>query len=106
MTFHYRDSSDGIPHTISDPPMPQHTRFLACLCDTENPKEHLLVLYCFPTHLTSEVKEDIAKTYTVVLQGDCTSRQPLAKEDQAFFSLPDELTPREQQHVENTFLRY
>ena len=86
--------------------MPQHAGFLACLCDTGNPKEHLMVLYCFPTHLKSEVKKDIASSYTVALQGDCTSLQLLIKDDQAFFSLPDELTPREQQQVENTFLRY
>lgn len=90
---------------ISDCPVPQHVTFLAWLCGAENPKEYLLVLCCSPSHLITEVKNDVAFTYTVVSLGEGTSVDPLNIKDQIFVSLPNTFTVRDQGAAENIFLR-
>jgi len=86
---------------ILDPSAPQSVGFLACLCDSGVPEEYLLILCCFPNHINSEVRKDVASKYSVILYGESTSDRPLNKEDQAFFLLPDTYTLISQ---ENTFL--
>ena len=81
----------------------QRATFLACLCDVRDPKEHLLVLCCFPCHLKSEVKTDVAKAYNVILQGDSTSNKSLNIDDQACFELPKTYTLLQK---EDAFLEY
>jgi len=88
---------------ILDPSAPQSVGFLACLCDSGVPEEYLLILCCFPNHINSEVRKDVASKYSVILYGESTSDRPLNKEDQAFFLLPDTYTLISQ---ENTFLTF
>ncbi len=77
----------------NDPSVTQDAEFLACLCDTGHPVEHLLVLCCYPIHLASIVWVDVTSRYTVIRHGQCTSPHPLSRDDQALVSLPTTIIP-------------
>lgn len=98
-------TAHGIPRYIPDPSVPQHVRFLACLCGTGNLKKYLLVLCCFPSHLNTVVRRDVDEHHKVVFHGEGTSISPLNVEDQAFFCLPNTFTLCHQGAAENTFLK-
>lgn len=93
--------------SICNPSVPQSAGFQACLCDrsTENPEEYLLILRCFPIHMRSEVEMSITTKHTVAFQVEDTAKSYLSKDDQAFFTLPDELTPGGETDIENSFIR-
>ena len=86
---------------ILNPSVPQSVGFLGCLCASGDLEQYLLILCCFPQHINSKVREDVASKYRIILYGESTSDRPLNKEDQAFFLLPDTYTLIDQ---ENTFL--
>lgn len=97
----------AVERLVPGPSVSQYVGFLACLCKvfTVNPDEYVLILCCFPTYMRSEVEMKITSSYHVELQGEDTSRTSLKKDDQAFFTLSEELTPTEETDPENTFLR-
>ena len=88
-----------------DSSAPQRAGFLACLCSTGSPVEHLLILCCYPLQMASEVRKEVSSIYKVDRHGQDTSRQSLNIEDQVSFTLPDALSPCEQIDMETNFLR-
>lgn len=96
----------AVQHLVPGSSVSQYVGFLACLCKvfTGNPDEYVLFLCCFPTHMRSEVEMKITSKYHVELQGEDTSKTSLKKDDQALFTLSEELTPTEETDPENTFL--
>ena len=83
----------------------QRAGFLACLCSTGNPLEHLLVLCCYPVQMASEVWKEVSSRYSVHRHGQDTSRHSLNREDKVSFSLPDALSPSEQIDMETDYLQ-
>jgi len=88
-----------------DSSAPQRAGFLACLCSPENLVERLLVLCCYPLQMASRVWKNVSRRYTVVSQGQETSRHPLNIEDKVYFSLPDALSPSIEIDMETNFLQ-
>lgn len=85
---------------------PQHVGFLACLCSSQNPDEYVLILRCYPLHVSSVVWNDVSSRHNVILQGEGTSRNSLLKEEEAFFSLSDDLTRTHKvNHTETTSIK-
>ena len=95
----------AVQQLLRDSSVPQSVGFLACLCKAglADPEEYVLILYCFPTHMRSEVKRNI--DYDVKLQGEATSNRDLNKDDEAFFTLSEELIPSGKTDTKNTSLR-
>ena len=86
--------------------VPQHAELLACLCSTNNSKEYVLILRCYPLHESDVVWRDVTSRWKVVFHGVGTSHNALSKGDEVFVSLPDGFSPtREQKHVETTSIK-
>lgn len=86
---------------------PQDAGFLACLC--AKGENYLMILCCFPLHLKAAARKKICRAHEevrVILEGEETSKKPLTKKDEIFFSLPDALTPCEEKDKKDRFLRY
>lgn len=82
---------------IVDSSCPQHVGFLAFWCPEnekeprQDPKRGLLTLHCFPFHMKTELTKEMPLECGV-LYGEAKSARPLAKGDQAFFTLSNGLT--------------
>ena len=84
----------------------QYAGFLACLCSTLSSEEQLLILRCFPLYKSGIVCKEVSERKKVILQGEGTSLHSISKEDEAFFCLSDDLTPRrEQNYMEITSIK-
>ena len=82
--------------------MPQHAKFLACLCTTTVPEYFGLTVYCYPNFLQDKVDRKLAK-HDVPYQGQTNSSEPLCKGDKILVSLSEALI-RQDAEMENVFV--
>lgn len=98
-----KSSDEHLASNLSSRSMPQHVKFSAGLCKTDDPGLFVLLGFCYPSTLQDEVNKELSKD-DVLYQGKGTSLEPVCIGDKILVSLSKQLIPQDKE-TENAFVK-